>query len=232
MNYSHPLINASRNLLRRFRLTQPLGNAIRWLRPRGYEEQFEEAILQKLRPGFIVWDVGANVGYFTTQFANAVGPAGKVVAFEPARSSFGILQEAIAAHANIVAERMALGDSDSVASFAESSKPGDPTNHLVPSQTGTGEQVPVLRGDSYVAAHPELAPMMLKVDVEGFELEVLRGCQKILVDRRTQGVFVEVHFTQLQSRNLPEAPSEIVRVLSGHGFHVRWVDPSHIAATR
>src|SRR5215469_11881588 len=50
---------------------------------RGYEEDLRGALAKTVRPGDIVWDVGANVGVYTELFCKWVGPEGGVVAFEP-----------------------------------------------------------------------------------------------------------------------------------------------------
>ena len=49
-----------------------------------YEARFMRALNARVRPGDVVWDIGANVGMYTQQFAHAVGRSGRVIAFEPA----------------------------------------------------------------------------------------------------------------------------------------------------
>ena len=54
----------------------------------GYEEQFSQRLLSEVRPGDIVWEVGANLGIYTRQFCERVGDEGRVVAFEPTPACF------------------------------------------------------------------------------------------------------------------------------------------------
>src|SRR5581483_11355219 len=48
-----------------------------------YERQFRKQMIDIVRPGDVVWDVGANVGYYSRMFSDLVGPTGHVVAWEP-----------------------------------------------------------------------------------------------------------------------------------------------------
>jgi FkbM family methyltransferase len=65
----------------------------RALLARGSFEPFEtEILLDELRGGDTVLDIGANVGYYTLQFANRVGPGGRVFAFEPDPANFALLR--------------------------------------------------------------------------------------------------------------------------------------------
>jgi hypothetical protein len=72
----------------------------------------------------------------------------------------------------------------------------------------------------------------VKIDVEGFELEVVRGMQDLLRASSCRHVFVEVHFLKLQERGLANAAKELCRVLGSLGFAVSWIDASHLHARR
>ncbi len=59
------------------------------LAPGGYEGQFQNAMFDAVQAGDCVWDVGANVGLYTTNVAERVGLSGKVCAFEPSPENPG-----------------------------------------------------------------------------------------------------------------------------------------------
>ena len=65
---------------------------------------------EHVEPGMVILDVGANVGFYTLLFADRVGPAGRVHAFEPDPLSFGILSRRAARHANVEIHQTAVGD--------------------------------------------------------------------------------------------------------------------------
>ena len=87
------------------------------------------------------------------------------------------------------------------------------------------------RGDTFLAAGRE-APAVIKIDVEGFEGEVLDGMGSVLGLPSLRAVCVEVHFGTLNERGKPNEPTRIVRLLEAHEFTVKWVDRSHFVAER
>ena len=75
-------------------------------------------------------------------------------------------------------------------------------------------------------------PSIVKIDVEGFELEVIRGLVRLLPLPQVRAVFVEVHFQTLATRGVPYAPAEMTRLLTSHGYDVKWIDPSHFVGRK
>jgi hypothetical protein len=75
-------------------------------------------------------------------------------------------------------------------------------------------------------------PNVVKIDVEGFEAEVLRGFGALLERPSLRAVCVEVHFALLDTRSERNAPAEIERRLYAAGFRCRWADHSHLVAVR
>ena len=92
--YSNPALIRLRNVLRsagilRLIQTNPFYRRI----SSGYESRFDAAMMASLEPGMCVFDIGANVGYYTKKFAEAVGPAGEVHAFEPVPAAAAKVRE-------------------------------------------------------------------------------------------------------------------------------------------
>ncbi|HVI77249.1 MAG TPA: FkbM family methyltransferase, partial [Candidatus Acidoferrum sp.] len=74
-------------------------------------------------------------------------------------------------------------------------------------------------------------PTVVKVDVEGYEVEVIRGMHEVL--NHVRALFLEVHFQILEDRGMRLAPATLVRDLKRLGFSkITWPDASHIAAFR
>jgi hypothetical protein len=93
-------------------------------------------------------------------------------------------------------------------------------------------EVRIARADEILMERRLPPPEVLKVDVEGYELEVLRGFGDLLHSSALRAVFVEVHFALLHERGLDAAPATICSLLESAGFKVRWPDISHIAGIR
>lgn len=99
-------------------------------------------------------------------------------------------------------------------------------------QGGGSTRVEVVRGDDLRQQHGLRVPSVLKIDVEGFEEDVVAGLAQTLADARCRAVFLEIHFAILEARGEKLAPGRIVETLRGSGFETRWTDGSHLAAIR
>jgi FkbM family methyltransferase len=194
------------------------------------EAKFANALMEAVMPGDCVWDVGANVGHYTRQLAQRVGPSGCVVAFEPFHSTFRQLQSETSAFPQVKCLSVALGASDQ--DLLIDPDPYSPGRNLIDvSRSAEGEVVHVTTGTKLVAGGCP-RPAVLKIDVEGFEEDVLWGLREELRDPACRAVFLEVHFGLLERRGFLQAPSRCTSLLEDLGFRVRWLDQSHLSASR
>lgn len=229
MNWrTHPAVIWARSALRRSGLHRPIG---RLLSRAGYEDRFRRAMLGALRPGDVVWDVGANVGLYSLEFAERVGQSGRVVAFEPSPTNFATLEARVQGHPNVTPLQLALGAEAGTAGFRQGSDPLGATSQLTDA-AGASEHVPVARGADLVDAGVAQRPNAIKIDTEGYELEVLLGLGGLLEDPLLRVLCIEVHFGLLAERGLHRAPERIEKALAAARFAVSWADASHIVAQR
>ncbi len=148
------------------------------------ERPLQGALARELRPGATFFDIGANVGYVTLIAARLVGPSGRVVAFEPVPENVAAIRENLAlngidwveVHETAVARergQAALIVSD-VSAFSRLASVNVPT--------GAREtiDVQVLSVDEFMAAPGAPVPDVIKIDVEGAELEVLEGMRETI----------------------------------------------------
>lgn len=92
--------------------------------------------------------------------------------------------------------------------------------------------VEISTGDELVNNKTVKLPNIIKIDVEGFEIDVIQGMQTILVNKFLKKVFIEIHFLEMTKRGLKNGSKEIVDILNKSGFKVNWTDPSHLIAER
>lgn len=200
-----------------------------------YEERFGNAMLGAVHPGDVVWDIGANVGYYTKQFAEAVGTQGKVVAFEPVPAAFRKLSEAVAGHNNVRTVNAALGAKSGTVTFSLGTQDADPTSKIVEGGVaiaGKAIDLPMLTGDEAMTREQLPQPTFVKIDVEGFEPDVVEGLTNVLQSKACKNVFIEVHFGLLQARGKSASVETILSRMKQFGYTPRWIDASHIQATR
>jgi FkbM family methyltransferase len=169
-------------------------------RPRfahNYEEQAAAFLSQRVKPGMTCFDVGANVGAYVLQLAHWSGPNGKIVAFEPNTGACEVLSRHVAW--NNIADRVTVVPS------AVSSAPGesvlyaegaDGMSRLAEANRALRDAavemvVPLTSIDVWCAAH-NLWPDVLLLDIEGFEIEALRGARQALARSRPV-IVIEMH---------------------------------------
>jgi FkbM family methyltransferase len=229
--FAHPRVIAWRNLLRGNALVRGVYSSLAG--GRDYEARFARELLEAVRSGDTVWDVGANVGVYAAQFAER--GAVNVVCFEPAPAAVAALRhrfpEGSTGAKPVRIVPIALADRRGTATF--SADGSSPDNHLGAADgTKPTVEVQVRSGDEAVVEFALPTPNVMKIDVEGYELEVIEGLAGVLSSKKLRSVFVEVHFSLLHNRKLDSAPAAILQTLRRHGFAVHWVDPSHIGARR
>ena len=182
--------------------------------------------LEFVKPGSVVWDVGANVGLLTIAAAQQSGAAGQIVAIEADMYLVGLLRRSAALQNETTAQirviPAAAYDSVGVASFHVARR-GRTTNFLegLHGSTQTGgvrETVNVVQItlDWLLMHMPK--PDVLKIDVEGAESGVLRGGERLLATARPV-VLCEAN---------ADSRAEVSAILSRHGYRFYdWDAPAH-----
>jgi FkbM family methyltransferase len=162
-----------------------------------YEPEFFQVLKQHLRPGDTCVDVGGHLGYYSMLMARLVGPGGRVITFEPVQENLAVLKENISLNHmdNVRLVNTALGRSSG-------------TMTLIRSESETMSATPSIRAYAVEGVQKEVEvkvdtldaffdregcqPKLIKVDVEGAEIEVLLGAKKTLANSHPI-VMVEIH---------------------------------------
>jgi FkbM family methyltransferase len=166
---------------------------------RSYERRELRFVRTALRPGDVAVDVGANVGLLALAAAGAVAPSGRVLAIEPIARNVGRLEHNVALNPslNVTVRRVAAGADSAVLHLSRSVDQIEAGNEgsFTRTSEGFGECVAQETLDSLVAAWAPDAPAiaLVKIDVEGMELDVLRGARSLLDTGRVRAVMLEVN---------------------------------------
>lgn len=193
----------------------------RWEIPKEFEHLTVRWLTDYLRPGFVGIDVGANIGYFTVLMAKTVGPTGRVYAVEPAEDNLQYLRKNV--------ERNQV-DSVTILPFAAGSQSRVRNFYLNKTRVLHGlykhhlgelreiVQVREVRLDQLVKSPVDV----VKIDVEGAELEVLEGMTGILQSSPNVALIVEWNPEGLKRAG--SAPDVLPDFLRAHGFKPFLID--------
>lgn len=174
-----------------------------WMAMGIYESEAAQFIRDQLNPGDVFYDIGANAGYFTLVGARAVGPQGRVVAFDPVPQNVRTIQEQIDLNslgAYCRVEPFAVLERSGPAGFilAEQIARSRSEQVRVSELAGGGERIEVegLTLDAYVREHP--LPTLVKMDIEGSEVLALRGAAELLRNSNRPRFLVSTHSPELE----------------------------------
>jgi FkbM family methyltransferase len=160
---------------------------------------------RSLKPGDLFVDVGANVGTYTI-WAGDLGA--QVIALEPAADTYQLLVENVALNnhpAQVI--RAAAGAACGVTAFTVGR---DDVNRVDPSGKARTLMVTI---DSVLGQRTAAG---MKIDVEGFEIEVLRGCMQALAEHRIGLIQIEWNSTSTTAVGSDRQP--IASLLAGYGY--------------
>ncbi|MFH5802302.1 FkbM family methyltransferase [Haladaptatus sp. CMAA 1911] len=196
------------------------------------EQAVIESLLDDVRESDVVYDIGANIGTHTC-FVGKCLESGLVIAFEPMPTNTARLRLNLSANIPVsqwnVAE-VALSDEDGFGLLAIKGHNYGEGKHAL-SQDGELE-IEVFRGETLIEEGRYPAPDILKIDVEGAELQVLKGFGERLADVRV--VYVELHHNL--SAEYGTSTEEIEEYLRDHGFRIERLsersDAYHIRAVQ
>ena len=166
-----------------------------------WEPQVTAIFRELLSSGDVCVDVGANLGYYALLAAKLVGPDGRVYAVEPAPDVHAALLANVELNgfANVTALCVAAG-AGAAEAILDEGLPGQSIRAAIRPRAVAGETVVSVRSIASLLDSADLARVRLvKIDVEGYEIEVLRGLEPVLAAGVRPNVLVEVHSEVLEA---------------------------------
>lgn len=188
------------------------------------EAAVQKVLAERLRPGMVFYDLGANIGLFSLLAARIVGPTGHVFSFEPDAETAARLARNVERNGlqNVAIVPKGVWSASGKQRFvpADRSSPDHGTGKFLSASNETGAILTdCVALDDFARAAPP--PHAIKCDVEGAELEVWRGAENLLRTRRPW-ILCEMH-----SQENDRACRELLGRL---GYNFEAVDAQHVFA--
>jgi FkbM family methyltransferase len=161
-----------------------------------YETFCTQVVKNHIKPGDVCFDVGANIGWYTTLFQTLCGASGAVHSFEPVPQTFAELEKNVAlnnSRTKVFLNNFGLGDEEKNLEIHFS--PDLPTGHAsLAKKNDSSEAIPVKIKtlDSYLTENGVKQVDFVKVDIEGAELMFLKGAKKLFEQEKLPVIFMEM----------------------------------------
>ncbi|MBI5728782.1 MAG: FkbM family methyltransferase [Candidatus Magasanikbacteria bacterium] len=205
--YSFP-----KNYIRRWKLDILLGL---------YEPETARLFEKIIKPGMVIVDIGAHIGYFTRLFSKLVGATGRVYAFEADPENYSLLQKNTHRLRNVKLFPLAVTDQHGTIDFyhypdkagCHSTLPNVPLDYKKERIT-----VPADSLDSLLKTEGVKSVDLVKMDIEGGEGAALRGMEKTLA--KNTSLMMVIEFAPAWIRATRVTPLSFLQNIADHGFKI------------
>jgi FkbM family methyltransferase len=159
------------------------------------EEKVLKFLISSLKAGEVVYDIGAQLGFYTILLAKKVGEKGKVIAFEPEKESYNILKENLKLNNlnNVEIFQKALGEKEGEGKLFLGQTIGNFSLVKTYEKEIDFQKVEIVQGDEFIKEKKLPRPKLVKIDVEGYEYFVISGLKETLVRPDCQILCCEIH---------------------------------------
>ena len=193
-----------------------------WFYPRYSEGEIHEPVatsefMREAMDSRVICDVGSNLGWFSCIAARA-NPVADVFAFEIDEANCSIFRKNLKLNdlRNVTLTNAAVTSADQTVNYEKASC-GASAMHRIRKSIKDGPKVTGVSLDSFFTGKP--SPTLVKVDVEGAELEVLKGMSGLFRSSELETIFVEIHPTWISE--LGGSTREVLEILDNAGFVVK-----------
>jgi len=187
-------------------------------------EEFETKVVKKIiKKGDVVVDLGAMIGYYTLIFAKLVGNEGKVHAFEPEPTNFEILKKnvEINGYKNVILVRKAVSSKTGMEKLFISKWNKGGNTMLDLKDFDQSIKIDSIRLDDYLTDFAGKIDF-IKIDIEGFEIEAIKGMSSVLQKMKNIKIMTEVNPYRIHA--FGKEPKEYLQCLERLGFILYHLD--------
>lgn len=189
---------------------------------KSWSDRAERALLRRLiSPGMTVFDIGANIGIYTTFLARLVGASGRVVAFEPEQRNVDRLRTAVRTYEQVEVVHAAVSDRSGILNlYVADDLNVDHRTYAPGEHRRKCVQVQAVALDDFVADYCPID--VVKMDIQGAELAALRGALQLLSSDSPPVLLLE--YWPFGLTRAGDEPTELIRLLKSKDFEITTVD--------
>lgn len=182
------------------------------------EENLIEDILSELRPDDVFYDIGAYYGWHTLAAAAKLNH-GEVICFEPHPSSYQRLLETtnFSIYENIENYNYALSNQKKLAKMAESAGPGGKITSEDSEENSI--EIEAIVGDEFIQENDLPQPNVIKIDVEGWEVNCLQGLNQSISKQNCRLLYCELHSHKAKEGD--EVREKVIEIIKHNGFEIK-----------
>ncbi|MCP4362597.1 MAG: FkbM family methyltransferase [Chloroflexi bacterium] len=203
-----------------------------------HETETKALLDQLAQPGMTMLDIGAHVGYYSCRYANVLRKNGRILAFEPHPRTYATLSQNVRSFANVTPMQVALAETEGTAvlhdylimsasgslHYDESMvalqqaqmRASDVAPRLGETFQPQTFNVPTAAGDTILAKQGIERVDLIKMDIEGAELNALRGLRQTIANSPTLALVMEYNPNALKA--FGHDPAEALHEVLGMGF--------------
>jgi len=190
---------------------------------RDYAPAYSEFMKQIVKNGFIVVELAAHIGYYTLLLSQLVGKNGKVFAFEPDPTTFGMLKKNVKINEceNVTVEQKAISNENGKCKLFLT--PGATSRRIYDDNDGMESvEVDSIRLDDYFRDNKKID--FIKIMAVGADYAVLKGMKSILHD--SPNIKLILHFKPYHIQTFGDNPAEMLEFVVNEGFKLYQINPS------
>ncbi len=180
------------------------------------EETYEKFLLKTAKECRTVFDVGANIGYYTVQFAQKTNCT--VYAFEPMEYQYNTLLRNLELNSlsDVHPTKKIVSDSEGKQRIYFSGMENTAASSVV-NESDEFEEVPCISLDGFCAQNHIEQIDLIKIDVEGFEFNVLKGLENMLKNQKISHLFIEIVERHLNKAGT--SAKEVIDILKRNNYN-------------
>ena len=185
------------------------------------QDAFEVKLLEKhIKPGDVVLDIGANIGYYALILSKLTGQKGRVHCFEPDKKNFKHLENATVSFANIFINNKAAGPNNENLKIYTSKNLNVDHRTYKPEEYDQELEIEAVSMDDYISKKDPAEGGrvdFIKMDIQGFEMHAVQGMQRLL--KRNTDIKIISEFWPYGLKKAGSSVTDYFKFLTELGFN-------------